>query len=194
MRRILPATVLGAVLALAAVPAAAGRQPIATQQEPGAAQGVQDHGDGLVVPANFDDASFDDLAVGAPGETVAGIAGAGAVSLFDGTATAPGREWLLHEGLANSGPVEAGDAFGAALGWYTVHPGGFLMTLVVGAPGRNRFGTDAGAVFPCYSYPRPGPALRPAPSPGRGRRGRGRRRPRGRRERRQLLHRRPELL
>jgi hypothetical protein len=69
----------------------------------------------------------DDLAVGAPGETVGGV--------------------------ASSGPVEAGDAFGTSLGWYTVHPGGFLLTLVVGAPGRNRFGADAGAVFPCYAYP-----------------------------------------
>jgi FG-GAP repeat len=118
-------------------------------------QGRPERGDrfGSALTLNNFLGSGDDLAVGAPGETVAGIAGAGAVSLFDGTATAPGREWLLHEGLANSGPVEAGDAFGAALGWYTVHPGGFLMTLVVGAPGRNRFGTDAGAVFPCYSYP-----------------------------------------
>jgi len=94
----------------------------------------------------------DDLAVGAPGETVGGVAGAGAVSVFDGTATTPGRERLLHAGLANSPPVEAGDAFGASLGWYTVHPDGRLMTLVVGAPGRNRFGADAGAVFPCYAY------------------------------------------
>ena len=35
----------------------------------------------------------------------------------------------------------AGGAFGTSLGWYTVHPGGFLLTVV------------AGAVFPCYSYP-----------------------------------------
>jgi hypothetical protein len=59
----------------------------------------------------------------------------------------------LHEGFTNSSPVEPGDAFGSSLAWYTVHPGGVLMTLVVGAPGRNRFGADAGAVFPCYSSP-----------------------------------------
>lgn len=95
----------------------------------------------------------EDLAVGAPGETVNGVAGAGAVSVFDGTATAPGREWLLLEDPASPLPPEPGDAFGAAVGWYRPFDGTTSRTLVVGAPGRNRFGTDAGAVYPCYTTP-----------------------------------------
>jgi hypothetical protein len=90
-----------------------------------------------------------DLAVGAPGETVGGVAGAGAVSLFDGVATDPGREWLLHGGLTNSPPVDPGDAFGAALGWYTPQSHVTSFSLVIGRPGRDRFATDAGAVHPC---------------------------------------------
>jgi hypothetical protein len=96
-----------------------------------------------------------DLAVGAPGETVNGVAGAGAVSIFDGTATAPGREWLLYADLGPNEPAPArpGDAFGASVGWYTPNPSGFGKTLVVGAPGRDRFGTDSGAVFACAQVP-----------------------------------------
>jgi hypothetical protein len=113
MRRILRISVLGTVLALAAWPAAAARQPAAARP----AALAQDRDDAVVRPANFDDASTDDLAVGAPGETVGGVAGAGAVSLFDGTATATGREWLLHAGLANSPPVEPpGETVGGARG------------------------------------------------------------------------------
>jgi FG-GAP repeat len=100
---------------------------------------------------NFTLTGGEDLAVGAPGETVNGVAGAGAVSVFDGTATAPGREWLRYEDPASPVPPEAGDAFGAALGWYRPFDHNSGLTLVVGAPGRNRFGTDAGAVYPCYT-------------------------------------------
>jgi hypothetical protein len=59
-------------------------------------------------------AARSDLAVGAPGETVNGVAGAGAVSVFDSTATAPGREWLFED-PASPLPPEPGDAFGAAV-------------------------------------------------------------------------------
>jgi FG-GAP repeat len=96
-----------------------------------------------------------DLAAGAPGETVNGVAGAGAVSLFDGSATAPGREFLLYVDLGpnSTAPARPGDAFGASVGWYAPTPPSFARTLVVGAPGRDRFGTDSGAVFACYSVP-----------------------------------------
>jgi len=96
-----------------------------------------------------------DLAVGAPGETVNGVAGAGAVSLFDGNATAPGREWLLYVDLGPdaTAPARPGDAFGASVGWYTANSPSPGKTLVAGAPGRDRFGTDAGAVYACFSVP-----------------------------------------
>ena len=81
MRRFLRITVLAAVLALAAWPATAARAPTARP--------AQDQDGALVQPANFDDASFDDLAVGAPGVDV----GAGGVA----------------------GAAEAGDRFGAAV-------------------------------------------------------------------------------
>jgi hypothetical protein len=83
MRRILRITVL--VLALAAWPAAAARPPTAP------AQLAQDRDDGVVRPANFDDASFDDLAVGVPDATVAGAARAGRVTVLLGPASPAGR-------------------------------------------------------------------------------------------------------
>ncbi|HEY6710401.1 MAG TPA: hypothetical protein VJB61_22765 [Actinomycetota bacterium] len=106
-------------------------------------------------PANFDNDPFDDLAVGAPGEDIGAVADAGTVSLFDGNATAPGREWLLYVDLGPNAtaPARPGDAFGASVGWYTASPPCAGKTLVVGAPGRDRFGTDSGAVYACFSVP-----------------------------------------
>lgn len=121
-------------------------------------QGHPERGDrfGSSLTLNYFLADFGvDLAVGAPGETVNGVAGAGAVSLFDGNATAPGREWLLYVDLGPNAtaPARPGDAFGASVGWYTASPPYAGKTLVVGAPGRDRFGTDSGAVYACFFVP-----------------------------------------
>jgi hypothetical protein len=123
--------------------------------QPGALllQGHPETGDrfGTALGMAFYKATFgQDLAVGAPGETVGGKAGAGAVSVFSGTARALGQERLLYE-LEDPWGVGAGDGFGTAIGWsgviYSEQIGG--NSLIVGAPGRDRFGTDAGAIFAC---------------------------------------------
>jgi FG-GAP repeat protein len=74
------------------------------------------------------------LTVGAPGETIGGGAGAGAVNVFDHLAS--GRLSGTSKVLVQADP-EAGDRFGAALG----------TGLNVGAPGEDVGGkVDAGAV------------------------------------------------
>ena len=88
-----------------------------------------------------------DLAVGAPGDTLAGANGAGAVNVFYGSSS----------GLATTSQVlvqansEAGDRFGAA-----VEAGDFDdfggSDLAVGAPGEN---SSAGAVNVFYARSRP---------------------------------------
>ena len=102
---------------------------------------------------NLDD--FPDLAVGAPGETLAGAAGAGAVNVFYGSA---GGLSVTSQVLTQASP-EVGDRFGAALA--TAPPvvdvgeeRGNVM-LAVGAPGETLVGAvSAGAVN--VFYPRGG--------------------------------------
>ena len=101
-----------------------------------------------VTKGDFNNDSFTDLAVGAPGETLAGDAGAGAVNVFYGSAS----------GLATTSQVlvqanpEAGDRFGAAVeaGPYNDAP---AASLAVGAPGENN---SAGAVNVFYGVQVPG--------------------------------------
>ena len=87
-----------------------------------------------------------DLAVGAPGEDVGAVGGAGAVSLVEGDAGGLlGSDNLL---ITESQP-EAGDAFGAAVEIGDLAGVGATGTddLAVGAPGENVGATvDAGAV------------------------------------------------
>jgi hypothetical protein len=100
----------------------------------------------LAAPLDFNGDSFDDLAVGVPGEDVAGQADAGAVQVLYGSA----------DGLADTGPLltqaspEAGDRFGT-----TVAKGDFnrdtFTDLAVGAPGETLAGAaGAGAVNVFY--------------------------------------------
>ena len=101
-----------------------------------------------VTQGDFNNDSFTDLAVGAPGETLAGDVGAGAVNVFYGSAS----------GLATTSQVlvqanpEAGDRFGAAVeaGPFNDAP---AASLAVGAPGENN---SAGAVNVFYGVQVPG--------------------------------------
>ncbi|HEX8862356.1 MAG TPA: hypothetical protein VGC06_25330 [Actinomycetes bacterium] len=116
-------------------------------------QGHPEPGDrfGAALSMAFYKASYNpDLAVGAPGETVGGKVGAGAVSVFSGSARTLGRERLLYE-RADPWGVAAGDAFGAALGWSGVLFSDQIAgnSLIVGIPGRDRFGSEAGAIYGC---------------------------------------------
>ena len=103
----------------------------------------------LAAQLDFNGDSFDDLAVGVPGEDVAGQADAGAVQVLYGSA----------DGLTGTGPVltqaspEAGDRFGT-----TVAKGDFnrdtVTDLAVGAPGETLAGAaGAGAVMSSMAPP-----------------------------------------
>jgi hypothetical protein len=96
----------------------------------------------------FNDDNVMDLAVGAPGETVGGRRGAGAVSVFYGSAAGlPATSQTLLQGNP-----EPGDNFGAALvaGFFNADQG----DLAVGAP-REDVGSagGAGAVNVFYGTP-----------------------------------------
>ena len=63
---------------------------------------------------DFNHDGFVDLAVGAPGKSISGAGGAGAVSVLPGSSgglTATGGQFFTQVG----GAVEGGDQFGAAL-------------------------------------------------------------------------------
>jgi hypothetical protein len=99
----------------------------------------------------FDDDLWQDLAVGAPTETVGGNADAGAVNVFFGSATrlpgAAGQNFVQGAGVG--GVAEPGDEFGLALA------AGFLdagpSELTIGAPFEDVGATaNAGAVNVLY--------------------------------------------
>lgn len=71
-----------------------------------------------VAVGDIDGDGFADLAVGAPGETLKGRAGAGAVTVIHGAAQGldTGRSRVVHQNTAGvPGKVEAGDAFGTTV-------------------------------------------------------------------------------
>jgi hypothetical protein len=84
-----------------------------------ATQGNPEEGDAFgaaVTTGDFDEPAGDDVAAGAPGETVGSRPAAGAVSVFNGPPSGLASERLLFQGTAGiPGTPEAGDAFGAAL-------------------------------------------------------------------------------
>jgi hypothetical protein len=99
----------------------------------------------------FSGSNFNDLAVGAPTETVGGRADAGAVSVFLGSATqlSGTAAQTLVQGPGVGGTAEAGDQFGSALaaGFFDTGP----SDLAIGAPFEDLgTATDAGAVNVVY--------------------------------------------
>jgi hypothetical protein len=94
--------------------------------------------------------AYSELAIGAPGRTVGGFAGAGAVLLLTGSATGVGLPaGVLDESDAPiSGDPRAGEAFGAALADADNLDGSPCGALLIGAPGE-RVGvvSNAGAVW-----------------------------------------------
>jgi hypothetical protein len=95
-----------------------------------------------VTKGDFNRDGFTDLAVGAPGETLAGAAGAGAVNVFYGSAS--GLE-ATSQVLTQANP-EVGDRFGTAM-LATPFQEDEGVFLTVGAPGETiAGGADAGAV------------------------------------------------
>ncbi|HEX8805043.1 MAG TPA: hypothetical protein VF743_12645, partial [Acidimicrobiales bacterium] len=133
----------GAVNLLAGSPGGLAAGTVATQgnPEPSDLFGL------AVATGDFDDTAGDDVAAGAPGETVNGRRGAGAVSVFNGPPGGLANERLLFQGTAGiPGSPESFDGFGAAVGPTDSNNIG-QWDLAVGAPGED-LGPDveAGAV------------------------------------------------
>jgi hypothetical protein len=97
-----------------------------------------------VATGDFDDTAGDDVAAGAPGETVNGRQAAGAVSVFNGPPSGLANERLLFQGTEGiPGTPESFDDFGAAVA-PTDSNGIGQWDLAVGAPGED-IGTDVDA-------------------------------------------------
>jgi hypothetical protein len=97
-----------------------------------------------VATGDFDNTAGDDVAAGAPGETVNGRQSAGAVSVLNGPPGGLANERLLFQGTAGiAGSPETGDLFGAAVA-PTDSNGIGQWDLAVGAPGED-LGPDADA-------------------------------------------------
>lgn len=105
-----------------------------------ATQGNPEGGDAFgfaVATGDFDEPAGDDVVAGAPGETVNGRAGAGAVSVFNGPPTGLASERLLFQGSSGiPGAAESGDSFGAAVAPTDTNGIG-QWDLAVGVPGED---------------------------------------------------------
>ena len=140
-----------------------------TQSSPGIEAAETNDVFGAALAANnFNGDLFTDLAIGAPGETLAGQAGAGAVSVIYGTAAGlstaasaghPAHQFL-HEDVAGfSSTTEAGDRFGTSLSAWNFGNGA-QADLIIGVPFETvnvlvstfviRPIADAGAVHALY--------------------------------------------
>jgi hypothetical protein len=140
-----------------------------TQDSPGIELAEANDVFGAALAANnFNGDAFTDLAIGAPGETLAGQAGAGAVSVIYGTeaglSTAAGTghpaHQFFHEDVSGfSSTTEVGDRFGTSLSAWNFGNGA-QADLIIGVPFETvnvlvspfvfRPIADAGAVHAVY--------------------------------------------
>jgi hypothetical protein len=130
----------GAVNLLAGSPGGLVLGAVVTQGNP---ETIDNFG-AAVATGDFDDTDGDDVAAGAPGETVNGNLLAGAVSVFNGPPSGLANERLLFQGTEGiPGSPESFDQFGAAVA-PTDSNGIDQWDLAVGVPGED-LGPDADA-------------------------------------------------
>jgi hypothetical protein len=109
------------------------------QNTPGVSGGVEENdrfGEALAV-GDFDNNGFDDLVIGAPGETEAGKRG-GAISIMMGTQTGifPRANQLIDQSQITGARLEDADLFGAALATGDFDGNG-SDDIAIGAPGEK---------------------------------------------------------
>jgi hypothetical protein len=112
------------------------------------AQGHEDFFGAALASGDFNHDGRDDLAVGAPGKAVSGVAAVGQIFLYRGTVNG----LVAHAAIAQVGVLanERADAFGAALAFGDIDGDGF-DDLAVGTPGEANFQTTVGAGY-VYVY------------------------------------------
>ncbi len=136
------------------LPATRARRLVGTAAEPADQFGA------ALTTGDFDGDGFDDLVVGAPGETIGGASSAGAITVFAGSASGlrtSGRELQGGTALVVS-DAEPGDRLGVAVAAGDVNGDG-VDDLAIGAPGEDTQDThgvaepDAGALLVLLGRP-----------------------------------------
>jgi hypothetical protein len=121
---------------------------------------------GQEAQVDFNGDGFDDLAVGAPGEAIGSLDGAGAVNVLYGSAAGlvASPEVFIQASNGVGGTAEQNDTFGRAIAQGLFNDDEFF-DLAVGSPGEAAAGPARAARSTSSTAP-PAPHRRPAALPG----------------------------